>query len=159
MTDPIRTILYATDLGEGSETVLEYAIGLAKQLRAKLHVVAVIEDEREKSAVEADPYVPKEALDHYQENQARRIREKIESQVAAYRAEHPHMYIRDPITEIKVRAGDDVADIILEEAKAMDLILLGSHGASAFKTLLVGSVAQKVTEKTRIPVLLVPIGS
>lgn len=28
MTDAIRSILYATDLGEGSETVFEYAIGL-----------------------------------------------------------------------------------------------------------------------------------
>jgi nucleotide-binding universal stress UspA family protein len=121
--------------------------------------VAVIEDQREKSAVEADSYVPNEALDHYHEDHARRVRGKIESQVAAYRAEHPHMYILSPITEIKVRAGDDVADLILEEAKATDLILLGSHGASALKTLLVGSVAQKVTEKTRILVLLVPIGA
>lgn len=49
--------------------------------------------------------------------------------------------------------------LVLEEAKATGLILLGSHGASALKTLLIGSVAQKVTEKTRIPVLLVPIGA
>ena len=46
---------------------------------------------------------------------------------------------------------------ILAEAKAakVDMIAIGSHGKGAIKTLLVGSVTQKVVALSPVPVLVV----
>ena len=64
MKTDIGSILYAADLGAGCEEVLAYAIGLANRMGAKLKVLTVIPEEREKSLVEVDSHVPKEILDH-----------------------------------------------------------------------------------------------
>jgi nucleotide-binding universal stress UspA family protein len=49
---------------------------------------------------------------------------------------------------------------ILSRAQAMgaDLIVLGTHGASGFEHLVLGSVAEKVLRKAACPVLTVPPG-
>ncbi|MFT3756905.1 MAG: universal stress protein [Pseudoxanthomonas sp.] len=46
---------------------------------------------------------------------------------------------------------------IVDEAKAAkaDLIIMGSHGKGALKSLLIGSVAQKVIASSKVPVLVV----
>jgi nucleotide-binding universal stress UspA family protein len=56
MNNDIRTILYAADLGPGCEEVLAYAIGMANRLGARLKVLTVIPEQREKSLVEVDSY-------------------------------------------------------------------------------------------------------
>jgi nucleotide-binding universal stress UspA family protein len=49
-------------------------------------------------------------------------------------------------------------ETLLEKSKELQagLIVLGSHGRSAVYDLLVGSVAEGVVRRSRIPVLLVP---
>jgi nucleotide-binding universal stress UspA family protein len=56
-----------------------------------------------------------------------------------------------------VRQGDTAGEI-LEEATSMkaDLLVIGTHGRSGFKRLLLGSVAEKVLRKAGCPVMTVP---
>jgi len=56
-----------------------------------------------------------------------------------------------------VREGPTVTEI-LEQAAATsaDLIVMGTHGASGFERLVLGSVTEKVLRKARCPVLTVP---
>ena len=161
MSNEIRSILYAADLDQGCEEVLAYAIGMANRLGAKLHVLKVIPDEREKSLVEVDSHVPQAALDKYHDDRARRVKEHIESQIAAFYAVRPTVDAAQAISEITVHEGDNVAELILDEAKAgpADLILMGSRGEHALTGLLFGSVVQEVTRKSPVPVLLVPVGA
>ena len=161
MNDEIESILFAADLGPGCEEVLGFAIGVAKQFGAKLQVVTVIEEEREKSLVELDSHVPQGALDQYHDDRAQRVRNSIEAQVAAYYAERLDRGADEAIFEITVHEGDDVAERVLEEAdaKQSDLILIGSRGEGVLAGLLFGSVVHDVIRRTRIPVLLVPIGA
>jgi nucleotide-binding universal stress UspA family protein len=161
VSEKIGTIVCATDLGTGSEEVLDFAIRLTEQLRAKLHIVTVIEDEREKAAVEPEGNVPQDLLDKYHADHAGRVREAIEQKIAARRAEYQRSVIYDALSHIRVRAGDDAAQLILDEAQSVkaDLILLGTSGTSALKGLLFGSVSQAVIAKVTIPVLLVPIAA
>ena len=79
--------------------------------------------------------------------------------IAARRPEYGRNVIYDAISHIRVRSGDDAAQLILDEARTVsaDLILLGTSGTSVLKGLLFGSVAQAVTAKTSVPVLLVPV--
>ena len=158
MSHPITEILYAADLSPRCEQVLAYAIKLARQLGARLRVVAVIDDERETSLVEVDSYVPQAALDKYHDGQAQRIRAHLETQLAAYAAERPDLHGDKPIVEIKVREGDDVAQLVLDETKAAptDLVILAADGENPILGFLFGSVVQEVVRKSEVPVLLVP---
>ncbi len=161
MVNDIRSILYAADLSDGCEPVLAYAIDLANRLGAGLQVLTVIPDQRLKSLIEIDSHVPQEHLDKYHDDRARRVRQHIEAQVAAFYAVRADRNPARPITEITVHEGDDVADLILEEAKSgpADLIVMASRGERALLALLFGSVVHEVTRKTRTPVLLVPVSA
>lgn len=158
MSRPISEILYAADLSPRCEQVLAYAINLARQLGARLRVVAVSDDERETSVVEVDSYVPQAALNQYHDGQAQRIRAHLEAQIAAYAAERPDLKGGKPMYEIKVHEGDDVAQLVLDETKATrtDLVILGADGENPILGLLFGSVVQDVIRNSEVPVLLVP---
>jgi nucleotide-binding universal stress UspA family protein len=158
MNNDIRTILYAADVGADCNEVLAYAIGMANRLGARLKVVTVLPEEREKSLVEVDSYVPQALLDKYHDDRAQRAKKHIEEQISAFYAVRPDKDDK-PLSEISVREGDDVAQLILDEARSgpADLILMGSTPEHAIIGLLFGSVVQEVTRKTDVPLLLVPI--
>jgi nucleotide-binding universal stress UspA family protein len=159
MTNVIQNILYAADLGDDGEPVLAYAIDLANRLGAHLQVLTVIPDQREKSLIDAESYVPQAELDKYHDERARRVKEHIEAQIAAFYAVRAEQKPARPVTEVAVREGDDVAQLILEQARtnASDLIVMGSRGEGVLVGLLFGSVAQELTRKARTPLLLVPV--
>ena len=139
--------------------MLAYAIGMANRLGATLKVLTVIPDQREKSLIEVDSHVPQEALDQYHDDRARRIRQHIEDQIAAFYAVRPGK-TGQPISEILVREGDDVAQRVVDEAQAgqADLILMCSRAEGVLMGLLFGSVTQDVMRKSPVPLLLVPCG-
>lgn len=159
MGNNIRNILYASDLGDGSERVLAYAIDLANRLGASLQVLRVITDLREKSLIEVDGRVPQEELDKYHDARAQRAKAHIEGQIAAFYAVRASEKPAHPIGEVAIKEGDDVAEVVLEQAKsnAADLILMGSRGEGLLAGLLFGSVVQEIIRKARVPVFLVPV--
>ncbi|MCS4534541.1 universal stress protein [Neisseria montereyensis] len=54
-------------------------------------------------------------------------------------------------------AGDKIADVLVSQAASehCDLIVMGTHGFTGLKHLLMGSVAEGVVRQSNIPVLLV----
>lgn len=159
MGNNIRNILYASDLGDGSEKVLGYAIDLASRLGASLQVLRVIPDLREKSLIEIDTHVPQEQLDKYHDERAQRAKAHIEAQIAAFYAVRASEKPAHPISEVAIKEGDDIADVVLEQAKSSsaDLILMGSRGEGLIVGLLFGSAVQEMIRKARIPLFLVPV--
>lgn len=159
MRQKIQSVLYAADLGDGCEAVLAYAIDMANRLGANLQVLIVIPDQREKSLIEPDPYVPQAALDQVHDARAQRVRQHIEAQLAAFYAVRADEAPAQPVVGISVKEGDDVAALILDEVqqRACDLVLMGSRGEGVLRELLFGAVAQEVARKIRVPMLLVPI--
>ncbi len=159
MNPDIRTILYASGLGEGCEASLGYAIGLANRLGARLLVMTVIGEQRERSLIDLEEHVPQKQLDQYHDDRAARARAHIEAQIAAFYAVRDDAAPSRSITELIVREGDDVAQAILDEAErgSADLILLASRGAGLLAGLLFGSVPQEVLRRTKRPLLLVPV--
>jgi nucleotide-binding universal stress UspA family protein len=66
-----------------------------------------------------------------------------------------------PIQSRLIETGkQDASSAILEEAKrsAADLIVLGTHGRSGLRRLVLGSVAEGVVRHAPVPVLLVHAG-
>ena len=63
-----------------------------------------------------------------------------------------------PYEEIVLETlGDTVANILSVEAEkqACDVIVMGTHGRSGMMGLLMGSVAEGVLKKTRIPLMMI----
>jgi nucleotide-binding universal stress UspA family protein len=56
---------------------------------------------------------------------------------------------------VEKRVGDPATEIVeCASAKAIDLIVMGTHGHSALANVVMGSVATRVVAMTSIPVLL-----
>lgn len=66
--------------------------------------------------------------------------------------------VREVPTELLLQEAPDVRDEILEGATASgaDLIVMGSHGRTGLRHLLLGSVADAVLRRASSPVLIVP---
>ena len=64
---------------------------------------------------------------------------------------------RDLRVDIAVESGDPAQQILeCADRHATNLIVMGTHGATGFERLILGSVMEKVLRKARCPVLTVP---
>lgn len=153
MTYGIRTILLATDLGPRSGAVFRHAVGIAERFGARLHLVSVMSGRSERPMVSLDSYLPDEAIPALRESARNRMRERIDELLREVGAGQ-----QEVLGTVEILEGD-AAEQVLSAAERLsaDMTVLGSNGHSALGEVLIGSVAHKVTVKSKVPVLLVPI--
>lgn len=158
MTYAIDTILYATDRGPRSLDVLNHAVGMARRFGARLHLVTVIDTPMPADRNLYRTYLSDDQIEHLQAEAKARVSEYLQHGLAAYDAEHPDHPHSEVLASVQILEGN-AAELLLEQAAQLkaDLIVLGSHGQSPLGEMLIGSVAHKVTMRSRVPVLLVPI--
>jgi len=137
---PITTVLYPTDFSDCASQALELASCLASDYGARLvichvHVPEVI-------VFGELPPVPPEPLDDQQAVQARL--EKLRPYDPTILFEHV-LCEGDPATEI----------LRLARTMPCDLIVMGTHGRTGVRRLLMGSVAEEVLRGAPCPVLTV----
>lgn len=146
----IKKILVATDGSKTSRKSVEYAVELAKQTGANLMLLSVIDESffiSQSIPAMARPTRLIEPIEDY-------LRQAAE----AYLEEAERLCKKNEIQSKKViRTGHPVEEIIKEAEKSkVDLVIMGSHGKSALKAALLGSVTYGVINKdTKIPVLVV----
>jgi nucleotide-binding universal stress UspA family protein len=136
---PIRTILHPTDFSGPSEIAFRMACALARDCGARLVVLHVAE-------FPANVYP--EATRH--DDPALR---------------HPALWakvrrLRPPSPEVPVEhrlADGDAAEEVLRAARetGSDLVVMGTHGRTGLRHLLMGSVAERVVRQAPCPVLTV----
>ncbi len=159
MIPEIKNILYATDLTKTSAYAFRYAVHSARQNGARIHLVHVVE----KLPGAEDPYV---AADLMQEKMDRIFRTRKDELVLKIKkrlvefcrrelAGNPDLFEN---TSIQVLAGDPAGQILQEaDAVKADLIIMGTHGKGFFGHSVLGSVAESVLRRGKIPVLVIPI--
>ena len=123
-----RKILYVTDLSPASEPALAYAADLARAFGGEVHAVHVL-------VLGADDPVEAE----------RRLAELVPEEQA------------DVVTERRLVKAHHADVGVVHEADAghYDLVVLGTHGHSGLSHVLLGSVAERVVQHARCPVLTV----
>jgi universal stress protein A len=143
----IRKILYATDYSKASARALDEAVSLAKQNRAELLVLHVIEPTGQYAAGE--------------EFSAPELYIKMEES-AEQDAERSMQKLLRKLQQAKVKAKSlllkgTASDQIVKTAKnrKADMIVIGTHGRTGLSKLLMGSVAGKVISMATCPVLTV----
>ena len=158
MLPEIRTILFATDLSSHAPRVFRWAVSLAQRYDARIVVVHALEPLNPTARSMVDLYLPKETRQRLDAEGRERIVEKIRERLELFCQEETctDPAGRDRVREVRVVEGRPY-QAILDEAQrcGADVIVMGSHGHSAMGEVLLGSVAHRVTQRARVPVLIV----
>lgn len=138
----VRNILLATDFSAFSETALYYAAAMARRTGATVHIGHVIVPEAwQYMCVETMP-VP---FDYLREGAERQMALFLQSEALK---DVPH---RAWIEEGPV--WDALEGLIQQQH--VDLVVVGTHGRTGLKKLLLGSVAEEIIRISPCPVLAV----
>ncbi len=139
-----RRIPVAVDFSAGSDEALTQAITLAKRIHAELELVYVLEAGVDVflaglTAFDSDPVDIHAGLARELANRAARAREKgIACRTLVLEG--------NPSIEVTRRARD------IEP----ELVVVGTHGRTGLSHVLLGSVAEKIVQRSICPVLTVP---
>ncbi len=151
----ISTILVATDGSKAAGKAAMYAVDLAKQLKATIIAVSIIDNRSFMTQTGMGQIVPAgEAARHVIEPLADYLREAAEGYVGDIRK----LCNKNGVpSKTVIASGHPVAAIVKEASKVKaNLIIMGSHGRSALAAAVIGSVTYGVIHReTKIPVLIV----
>jgi nucleotide-binding universal stress UspA family protein len=142
----IESILCPVDFSDFSVNAYEYALSLAWHYRAKLflqHVLYPLSSSFAAYGGETDCY----------EKGCQRLRADAEEKLQQFAKRHAPTKIRP---QCFVQDGS-VTDLILSlaKARAVNLIVMGTHGLRGIDRLMVGSVTERVLRRAPCPVLAV----
>ena len=136
-----KEIIVAVDGSDHSYKALEYAKGLAEQYGATLRLV------------HAFPHTSDLlGYDEYENLVARR---ESAGQLIIDKAQQMLDETKYPIKDELIEGPAAEAIISVAEVRRADLIVMGTHGRSALRGLLLGSVSQKVIHHAHCPVMVV----
>jgi nucleotide-binding universal stress UspA family protein len=155
-----KNILIATDLTPNSEHAFKHAVLLARQSKARIHLLHVVPEidagfRSYISAIMGEGKLEKFELAH-EEGARAEIKRELEGFARLELADHPEDL--ELFAGALVVHGNPVARILqsADEINA-DVIVTGTHGKGALGHTFLGSVAEKVLHKSRRPVFVVPL--
>lgn len=147
-----RRILVPIDGSPPSRRGLEEAIMLAKDQRARIGLLHVMDESLATRALDGTSYMPASYLDEYLRSLTAggtRLLARAEAKVRASRVRAESILVE--------ALGRRVADVIVAQAKKWraDVIVLGTHGRGGLSRVVLGSDAELVVRESPVPVLLV----
>ncbi|MER3525000.1 MAG: universal stress protein [Ignavibacteria bacterium] len=142
---PIRNILVPIDFSEYSKNALRYAVPMAEQYGAMLHLVYVIEP----TIYPADLGFGQVVMPGVEEELRKKGRAQLEQLIATEIGSRVN-------AEAVIRTGKPHQEILKEaEEKNIDLIVVATHGHTGVEQILFGSTAMRVVRLAKCPVLTV----
>jgi nucleotide-binding universal stress UspA family protein len=142
----LKTILVPTDFSETSDQALRYGKALAQAFGASLHLLHVVQEPfAQPWAVEAYGF----SLATLQEEWTKEATQRLD---AAFTADERAALKATLATQL----GHPYLEILrYAQEKAVDLIVMGTHGRGALGHVMMGSVAERIVRKAPCPVLTV----
>ncbi|HAK88997.1 MAG: hypothetical protein A2077_01360 [Nitrospirae bacterium GWC2_46_6] len=133
-------ILVATDGSDFSKAAVCQAISLAKICSSKIYAIAIVEvnSEFESLAPDLVEKMEKETKEHLESVKAQITSEGLECETIVHQGEEPYEFIVSEAEKLKA-----------------DIIVMGSHGRTGLKRLLMGSVTSRVIGHAPCSVLVV----
>ncbi len=134
-------LLLATDGSESVEPAIQEAIQIAKLCSSSLSVLSVVEvnPEYEALAPKLVEAAETETKAHLESVKARAGKEGVLCETIVHQGEMPYRFIVDEAAKRKA-----------------DMIILGTHGRTGLKRLLMGSVTARVIGHAPCKVMVVP---
>jgi len=140
----IRRILIPTDLSEAADRALKQAVELAVQHRAKIDILHVV------TLQNLNPTNVQQSLDAYM----KKVEEEVFGDLAT---RSDAIKTRGLAVETVVVRRPYPVEAILERIRETepDVVVMGTHGRSGLRKLLLGSVAARIVLEARCPVMTV----
>lgn len=136
-------ILIAVDSSEYSMKAARKGLELAHQLNAKAALVFVVDITKATGSIDAG-ILPQEAIIVLKKE----AEQTLDELAAMYNGKELMKFMPE---------GHPTEDIIqTAETWQADLIVMGTHGRTGLKHLLMGSVAEHILRHSKIPVMVVP---
>jgi len=141
----IKSILVPIDFSVHSKNALKYAIPMAAQFRATLHLVYVVEPTIYPADLGFGQVVLAGVEDELREKGAKELQALIDKEITG-----------GVEATCAVRTGNPHHEILNEaEEKEVDLIVVATHGHSGVEHMLFGSTADRIVRHAHCPVLTV----
>ena len=141
----IRSILVPIDFSVHSKNALKYAVPMARQFGASLHLVYVVEPTIYPADLGFGQVVLPGVEEELRQKGAQELQSLIEREIGD----------RVPASST-VRTGNPHHEILSEaEEKRVDLIIVATHGHSGVEHMLFGSTADRIVRHARCPVLTI----
>ena len=160
MKPEIKTILYTTDMGDHMRPVFVYAVEMARKFEAKVIMLHITEPLSSGVLLAIDIYMSgtsaKDLIEDGMKKSLKVMKQRLEDFCEEELNNNPED--RALISKVKVVSGRS-AETITHQAEQLkvDLIVVGTHTDPSIGAHLLGSTARKVTQHSRIPVLVVPV--
>jgi len=140
----MKKILVPTDFSKEAENALKVAAQLARKHEAEIYLLHMLElPLHQVDALSGHSELP-EAM-FFMKLAHKKFEETLEKDFLQDIVVHETVDFHESITEIK--------NICKE--KGIDMIIMGSHGASGFKEMFIGSNAEKIVRTSEVPVLVI----
>ncbi len=137
-----RTYLVPVDFSESAERALAYAMGIAKENRANLLLVHVVD--------ESSSGVPLQLREAYLKSLQKEAKIQMNKLVNKFKL---------PQKKFRTRflSALDAPRAIADQAKRsrVSMIIMGSHGRTGIPRFILGSVAEQTLRHASCPVLIV----
>ncbi len=160
MIPRIRNILYATDLTRNSAYAFRWAVNSAQKHDARIHILHVLEklSPGEETILSLHAYLPQ--LEEIRREKSDELMERIQKRLDEFarRELQDDAEMLNRLASIQVVDGDP-AEEILQKADELncDVIVMGTHGKGLITHTFLGSVSEKVLQRIRKPVFIIPI--
>jgi nucleotide-binding universal stress UspA family protein len=137
----LKNILLATDLSECANQALPYALSMARRHKATVHAACVVPNNSTAYYLSPADWA---MLTAAEEKQVRGYAATLEKQLGE-------------VSHHVMTPSGNVADALLQAIAKheIDLLVMGTHGRSGVRKLLMGSVAENVFRRAQCPVLTV----
>jgi universal stress protein A len=143
-----KQLLVAVDFSDPSVKALQVACDMGKQLDARLNVVHFVPmrimDMGMEGGVDFIEEVHKKELEEAKVKLEKFVKQFAQADIRI----EQHLRSGEPAAEVNTMAGEIGADIIV----------IGTHGRTGLKHLLLGSVAESILKTADVPVVCVRSG-
>lgn len=145
MSDSSTTILVPIDFSDCAMEVVRQASKQAAESNARvvlLHVIRIPDGLNDDTPIQVDGSRTVTALEH--------LRTEAERLMPDYVAEARK---RDVQVDSRIEVGDPVENIVAAAAgPSVERVVMGTHGRKGLSKIMLGSVADKVTARAKVPV-------
>jgi nucleotide-binding universal stress UspA family protein len=148
----MKKILLPCDFSRAAEEAFQFAVKIAERNESEIHLLYVIDTSLANNRVaELAPLATFNGI--FMQKLEAQLEEKLDVLKTKYKAE-------DMIISLSIELGilSQKIEQYIKEA-AIDVVVMGTNGASGLKEMFVGSNTEKIVRRAKVPVVAVPLGS
>ncbi len=160
MLPDVKTILYASDIEEGSRPAFRAAVSMAGHYDAKITFLHVIEPLSATARNILKTMMNDASLNEMHDSSVENLKNKLVSRIERFCESELDSSEAMKEGQIIPRVEEGTADrVILKVANEIgaDLIVMGTRTHSSVGQFLLGSTANRVMHHTQKPVLIIPL--